>query len=819
MARRGPLPRRDAGLASRLARAEESLAHLATLQESILASAGEGIYGTDIEGRITFVNPAAAGLLGYQPEELIGRPAHETLHHSRPDGSPYPPEECEINRAFRDNRSYRAEHEEDEVFWRKDGTSFPASFTYTPLRDDGRVVGGVLVFSDISDRKEAQERLRKSQADLLEAQRVARVGSWSRDLVTNRTAWSEELYRIYGVDPSTFVPRYHAVLDLFLPEDRGWIEEVIATAVERRRSYSFDHRVIHPDGSVHWVEERGRVVQTDTGLCLLGTAMDITDRVRAEQRIRKSEESYRSIFENAVEGIYRSSLDGRILAINPAAAKIVGFDSPQEAIDRLHNLRHMYADPAQRDALIELLRAEGSVSGFEVQIRRADGRMIWVELSVRVVGEPGDAGAFMEGMMLDVSERKAAQEYLNQSEARTKAVVSSAPHGILTFDETGTLLDLNPAAERVFGYRRDDVVGQNMSALLDLQSRTAADVPLSEQPYSAGAEGELEATAITSGGAHVPVEVAITPARLGGERYFIAHVRDLTDQRRMEQARKDLELQVTHMQKMEALGHLAGGIAHDFNNLLAVIQNYAAFIREELGPDGPVTNDIEQVISASRRAAVLTRQLVMFSRKDVATPEVVDLNAVVLEMQKLLHRVIGDRIRVETELRAPLWRTVMDIGQLEQIVMNLALNARDAMPEGGTLTLATGHAAVDRRTSLATPGLRTGRYVVLTVRDSGSGIPPHIGERVFEPFFTTKDKGQGTGLGLATVFGIVKRGSGHITFDTDEGFGTSFHVYLPAHRAGDEPEAAVAEDPLTIVTKDGDRDDADRRRAGRRREL
>ena len=819
MARRGALPRSDARLASRLARAEESLAHLATLQESILESAGEGIYGTDIEGRITFVNPAAAELLGYQPEELIGRPAHDTVHHSRPDGSPYPPEDCRIYRAFRANRTYRADQEEDEVFWRKDGTSFPACFTYTPLQDDGRVVGGVLVFRDITERKEAQERLRKSEADLLEAQRVARVGSWSRDLVTNVTSWSDELYRIYGVDPANFAPRYKTVLELFLPEDRSWIEQMIATAVEQRQPYRFDHRVVHPDGSVHWVEERGRVVENENELCLVGTAMDITDRVNAEEQIRKSEERYRSIFENAVEGIYRSSLDGRILAINPAAAKIVGFDSPQEAIDRLHNLRHMYADPAQRDALIELLREEGSVSGFDVQIRRADGQMIWVELSVRVVGEPGEPGAFMEGMMLDVSERKAAQEYLNQSEARTKAIVSSAPHGILTFDETGTLLDLNPAAERIFGYRRDDVVGQNVSALLDLHSRTAADVPLSKYPYAAGAEGELEATAITSGGAPVPVEVAITPARLGGERYFIAHVRDLTDQRRMEQARKDLELQVTHMQKMEALGHLAGGIAHDFNNLLAVIQNYAAFIREELGPDGPVTSDIEQVISASRRAAALTRQLVMFSRKDVAAPEVVDLNAVVLDMEKLLRRVIGDRISVQTELRAPLWRAVMDIGQLEQIIMNLALNARDAMPEGGTLTLATGHAAVDRRTSLSTPGLRTGRYVVLTVSDSGSGIPPHIGERVFEPFFTTKDKGHGTGLGLATVFGIVKRGNGHIRFDSDEGFGTSFHVYLPAYRAGDEPEATTVEDPLTIVTKDGDRNDADRGRAGRRREL
>ena len=784
-------------LAERLAKAEESLAHLSKLQESILESAGEGIYGTDTEGRITFINPAAAELLGYQPEELIGKPAHATLHHTRDDGSPYPADECPIAHAFTDRQSL---HAEDEIFWRKDGTCFPVSFTYTPLNEDGDVVGAVLVFRDITERKEAQERLARSERDLREAQEVAHVGSWSWDVGSDTITWSDELFRIYGEVPQSFDPCYASFTERLLPEERAWVTDLVAKAIEQRRSFRYDYRVAHRDGTVRWVEGRGRILDDDSGrLCLVGTAMDITDRVEARLRLEQSEERYRSIFENAVEGIYRSSLDGRILAINPAAAHILGFDSPDEAMAELHNLRHVYADPAQRDELIRQLAEKGSVSGFEVQFRRADGSLIWAELSVRVIGGADDPESFMEGMMLDVSSRKAAEAYLNQSEARTKAIVSSAPQGILTFGENGELIDLNPAAERIFGYRHADAVGRDISTLLDLRSRGAGDAALSDAPEAIGAEGEMEAIAVTSAGAQVPVEVAVTPARLGSDRFFIAHVRDLTDQRRMEHARKELELQVTHMQKMEALGHLAGGIAHDFNNLLAVIQNYAAFIREQLGPDGPMSHDVDQVLAAARRASALTRQLVMFSRKDVATPEVLDLNEVVFDMEKLLRRVIDSNIEVSTELRAPLWPVVMDVGQLEQVIMNLALNARDAMPDGGTLTLSTGHAIVDAETARMKAGLRPGAYVVLTVRDTGCGIPEDVGARVFEPFYTSKDKGHGTGLGLATVFGIVKRADGYIAFDSDPGFGTSFHVHLPAYEVNVSLDDSGG-DPLRVVT-------------------
>ncbi|MDP9068239.1 MAG: PAS domain S-box protein [Actinomycetota bacterium] len=649
-------------LAAQLAKAEESLAHLSRLQESILECAGEGIYGTDTDGRITFINPAGAALLGWQPEELVGRPAHETVHHSRPDGSVYRADECSIHESFVLNRVH---HSEEEFFWRKDGTSFPISLTCTPIVDDGEVVGGVLVFRDITERKEAQDRIAKSERELREAQQVARVGSWTWSLSTGELTWSDELFRIFGMDPRHDVPTYEVWLERIHPADRASVDAAVGRALAARKDLQFDNRIVLRSGEERTLQCHARFVTDESGgTCVVGTAFDITERVDRERRIAESEDRYRGIFENAVEGIYQSSFDGRLLAINPAGAHILGYDSPEAAQRAIRDLRSIYVDPRRREELISILRERGAVTGYEAQVRRADGQLIWVQLNVRVVNDADRANAFMEGMVLDITARKLA-------------------------------------------------------------------------------------------------ELAVG------------------DQERVQEALERLELQVAHMQKVETLGQLVGGIVHDFNNLLGVIQNYAGFVRAELPEDAPIVHDIDQVLEASERAAALTRQLVTFARRDAAEPRVIDLNEVVLDMEKLLRRTIPQQVRVTTELSARLSPIKVDIGQLEQVIMNLVLNARDAMPDGGDLTLTTCNVVVDERLS-GLLGLAEGRFVRLSVRDTGCGIPPATGDRIFEPFFTSKEKGSGTGFGLATVAAHVKRAGGHITFDSHQDRGTTFDVYFPA---------------------------------------
>jgi nitrogen-specific signal transduction histidine kinase len=240
-----------------------------------------------------------------------------------------------------------------------------------------------------------------------------------------------------------------------------------------------------------------------------------------------------------------------------------------------------------------------------------------------------------------------------------------------------------------------------------------------------------------------------------------------------------LERQLAMAGKMEAIGRLSGGIAHDFNNLLGVIIGYSQLFKRKLDPDSPLREHVEEIEKAGQRAAALTRQLLAFSRQQVLTPTILDLNSLVLGMSKMLPRLIGEDIKVTTAMAEELWRVRADRGQIEQVIMNLAINARDAMPEGGTLRIETSNRHLDHAYSRHHPGAKTGRYAMLSVIDSGSGIDAETLAHVFEPFFTTKAVGKGTGLGLATVYGIVKQSEGYIWIDTQPGEGASFQIFLP----------------------------------------
>jgi len=277
----------------------------------------------------------------------------------------------------------------------------------------------------------------------------------------------------------------------------------------------------------------------------------------------------------------------------------------------------------------------------------------------------------------------------------------------------------------------------------------------------------------------------------------VVSARDVTGERRLKQEKHDLAEQLRQAQKMDAIGRLAGGIAHDFNNLLTIICSYSSFVDEGLAERDPLKADVREIIDASNRATTLIRQLLAFSRKQVLEPRVLDLNAVVLGLEKMLARLIGEHIELRIRLAPELGRVSADPSQLEQILMNLAINARDAMPNGGRLSVATVEREVVPKGEGSVPGIVPGAYVVLTVRDTGVGMSPEVRERVFEPFYTTKDPGQGTGLGLATVYGIVKQSGGEIRVDSTAGLGTVFDIYLP--RADEEPpeeQAAAAPSEL-----------------------
>jgi PAS domain S-box-containing protein len=372
----------------------------------------------------------------------------------------------------------------------------------------------------------------------------------------------------------------------------------------------------------------------------------------------------------------------------------------------------------------------------------------------------------------DIGERRRAEEALRETTQTLRAVVEASPLGIYVFDVAGNVRLWNPAAERIFGWTAAEVIGRALPTIpeegqerfRELQGRVLRGEDL------AG----LEVRRRRKDGS--PIDVSLSTAGLRDREGTIVAVMtviaDVTERRQWEQ-------QLRQSQKMEAIGRLAGGVAHDFNNLLTVITGRSNLALERLAPDHRARGDVDLIARTADRASRLTRQLLAFSRKQILELQVLDLNAVLAGMESLVRPLIGESIEIEMVLDPGLGRAEVDPGQLEQIVLNLAVNARDAMPLGGRLTIETANAELDAGYARQHAEVRPGHYVMLAVSDTGTGMDGETRARVFEPFFTTKGVGEGTGLGLATIYGIVKQSGGHIAVYSEVGHGTSFKIYLP----------------------------------------
>jgi len=374
-------------------------------------------------------------------------------------------------------------------------------------------------------------------------------------------------------------------------------------------------------------------------------------------------------------------------------------------------------------------------------------------------------------------ERRRSQEALRISEARFARLSESGIVGIAIADLIGGILEANDAYLRICGFTREELLEgkMNWARMTPLEFKPLTDKAV-ELLRTTGAAAPWEMEHIRNDGTRIPVMVAVA---MLDEARCLAIITDLSERRRAEEQLRRTEEQLRHVQKMEAIGILAGGVAHDFNNLLSVILGYCGMILEDLAPDHPLRADVEEIKSAGERGASLTRRLLAFSRQQVVEPRILDVNEVINNIDAMLRRLIREDVTLVTRLGAPLGSCRADPGQIEQILMNLAVNAVDAMPGGGRLTLETANVDLDEEYVVAHIGMKPGRYVLLAVSDTGVGMTKATQARVFEPFFTTKEKGKGTGLGLATVFGIVQQAGGSIQLYSELGHGTTFKIYLP----------------------------------------
>jgi two-component system cell cycle sensor histidine kinase/response regulator CckA len=381
-----------------------------------------------------------------------------------------------------------------------------------------------------------------------------------------------------------------------------------------------------------------------------------------------------------------------------------------------------------------------------------------------------------------VLEQVHMERRLAESEARLGAIIASAQDAILAVDSMGAVTLFNPAAERMFACAADGALGRPATMFLPEMSGDAS---------ARESQGRMSLEwGLRTDGERFPVEASQSggDGPDAGARTII--VRDVTERRR-------LEAQLRHAQRMEAVGRLAGGVAHDFNNLLTVISGYTEMILDDLPPTDRLREPVLMMRQAGEQAAALTSQLLAFSRRQVIEPQVLELNTVVSNLTKMLRRLIGEDIELSVALNPALDRVRVDPRQVEQILMNLAVNARDAMPDGGRVTIETANVTVDEHFAQTTPGVTPGRYVLLAVTDSGHGMDESTRSKIFEPFFTTKDPGKGTGLGLAMVYGIVQQAKGHIEVYSEVGHGTAFKMYLPSVDGGAVP--SIQEEDLTAA--------------------
>jgi len=404
----------------------------------------------------------------------------------------------------------------------------------------------------------------------------------------------------------------------------------------------------------------------------------------------------------------------------------------------------------------------------------------------------------IERELREAAGRRARRE----SDATLRTLVEHAPLGIYRSTPAGAFLSVNAALVRILGYDSPAEVLR-----LDMTRDVYADPAerqrlLDRDSYTDREYDDVEATWKRKDGRRITVQLSVRAVRTaaGAVQYYETFVRDVTDQRRLEQ-------QLIQAQKMEAVGRLAGGVAHDFNNLLTVILSYSELLLEDRKPGDPERDDIEQIRKAADGASQLTRQLLAFSRQQVLEPKVLDINEVLRGTEKLLQRLLGADVRLATRFAADLGQVKVDPGQLEQIVMNLAVNARDAMPDGGRLSIETANVDMDEAYVQIHPTGKAGRYVMVAVSDTGTGMDAETQARIFEPFFTTKEAGKGTGLGLATVYGIVTQSGGFIWVYSEVGHGTSFKVYLPrvdapVDRAAAAAPAAVGGSETVLVVED-----------------
>ncbi len=732
---------------------------------------GAGYFQVGADGRYEWVNDAWLQMHGYaEAAEVVGR--HFSLTQVESDLE----KARDVVRQVLEGTAVPAG---EFTRKRKDGSVGYHTFSAHPVKEGDRVVGLEGFLIDTTAIHRLEERYQMLFSQMLDGFALHEMifDAEGRPADYRFLAVNRAFEEMTGLSAEKCIGR--TVLEMLPGTESHWIEnygKVVLTGEPLR--FESSHAGLNKHFDVHAFRP-----QEGQFACVFRDISELKARAAAiealAEKMRKTAGDHRAIFEGAIEGIYRTTMRGKSLSANPALARMLGYDSEREFVAAIADSAHqVWLDPNQRSHYMQLLEECEVVRGYECQFKRKDGTLIWISLNGRIVRGLDGQALYTEGFIEDITARKRAEERLKTSETKFRmAFMTGADALAISTLKDGLILEVNDRYTELYGYSREELCGRT-AAELGIYADSDRKRLLSEFVAKGHVEN-MEFQVRRKDG--TPCSVLISANSLSGEggELLLTVTRDITEQKRAEAEKIKLEEQFRQSQKLESIGRLAGGVAHDFNNLLTVINGYSDLLLGEYETGNPLRKWVEEIRQAGERATNLTRQLLTFSRKQVVEPGPMYLRSLVAENQAMLQRLIGEDIELVIESDSAERPVMADPGQLHQVLMNLAVNAMDAMPHGGTLTIRTANVEVDETYAAGHPEIAPGPYVSLLVSDTGVGIANENQQRIFDPFFTTKPEGEGTGLGLSTVYGIVRQFGGSIAVSSEPGRGAAFEIYLP----------------------------------------
>ena len=753
---------------SRRKKAEQQI----LIQTRALEAAANAILITDRKGNILLANSACCAMTGYAPEEMFGR--NPRMLGCGQQGAGFFRNLWETILAGQVWRGEMANR-------RKDCTIYHEESTITPVRaTGGEITHFIAVKQDITERKHAaavlqkisrQETGRKKSRIIRDLIFIVALGGAAIVLAHFTNAFQAPIDSLIAKlheqkHPNMLLAGLATLFFGFLFVSwRRWRET--QSQVSEQAGVQIALQKLHDELEKRVLQRTAELSRTNDAL-----RIEITERQRAQETLRESEEKYRRIFENVQDVFYQTDTEGKLIEISPSIEGHSGYLREEllgQAVEKV------YQHPQDRARLLKILQEQGEVVDYELQLKTKSGRLVHTSVNAHIQRNSAGRPIGVEGVLRDITRRKLAEEELLWKSAFLEAQVNSALDAVLVVNRDGKRIFHNRQLLQLFKIPEGIAQSDDDAKWLEhvLQQVKSREVFAKRVAYLYAHPDEIGRDEIELVNGTILDRYSAPVLDTSGKYYGrIWNFRDITEHRKLEE-------QFRQSQKMEAIGHLAGGVAHDFNNILAVIQMQAGLLRMDrnLSPDQmDFAGEIEK---AAQRGANLTRQLLLFSRRQAMHMGDIDLNDIVTNITKMLQRILGENIQMQFNLAsAPLF-VHADPGMMDQVLMNLAVNCRDAMPAGGRLIIETATVDFDSFAATKFAEMRPGSYVSLSVSDTGSGIPPEVLPRIFEPFFTTKEVGKGTGLGLATVFGIIQQHQGWINVHSKVGHGTTMRVYLP----------------------------------------